>query len=895
MSITHRVRRLLVAGVAGAMVLSLMPAGVAAADEHDVCEGGPVVEFADADSIAEVHLDNVLCMAAYGITIGVDDVPNFAPGNNVTRQQMALFIARTATQTLFGNTDIPEAEEGPFTDLDQGVPAAQANAINWLFSLGITTGTTDTTYSPGDPVTRQAMASFIARAHEALGVFELVDVEQAIEDFEGEPFTDVDDIAEVHLDNVLALQALGVVTGFVDGSYGPGEPVTRQQMSAFIIRSVRILDELGLWNGRFIDPDTGEPIDPEVPETPETPVTPPVDPEEPEVPETPETPDVDVEFALALSADPETPVELTEVVFTADLDVNVEDESVEDVPVGLAIFGFTDDIEDALDEDGLVDTDAAVAYEEVDTDADGVAEFVVEDGLPAGEHLVVAWASEEAENIDPAEALDVAALVITVTPFTGIAITSQYQVALAGGDFIWISDGEAVSAFAATAADTYMVDGVASSKGAFQNAMTVGDEITVTADGDNNMFALTNIDTAEILEGVVQVVALTAVDGETIVQFIDPPSGVALRDVPAAIAAGQQYTVDGSPVNFGQFAGSLSTGDFLEAEVLAVDDPDDPTTWDFRHNLENRSVDGFVLSEASDDASITIDTNPDDVYSPNLASPTAVPGFDDDTFEGVKVEYVEDDVNNTYVVDGNEVGAASFTALVTAAFNQVDDAFDSGTLTFSKVGGNATYEFVRVPGTPPAPVTGVVVAGNSAAGVVVSDTNGVSVTIAFAAGESLTLQGPTAISDTFAITVDGVAATFAEFAGDLSLGDTLTYTAPFGPTNFAGAVALENGELTGRVIAYASETSPTIDIQIANGFVLGGVELNQNAAGADNPFGVLGSQLFTINGETKMITEVHNAFDGENFAVPNVQVTLDEGTNANYSWNFTGVPAGWLS
>lgn len=238
-----------------ALVLALMPAGIASAvvDTSAVCEDAPDFGFADADRIAEVHRANVDCMAAFGITVGVDDVPNFAPGANVTRQQMALFIARMLTQAENGDTVIPEAADGPFEDLDRGVPEAQRNAINWLFERGITTGVTPTTYDPGGNVTRQAMASFIARAHLELGVDPSV-FDQAIADFEGEPFTDLDDIAEVHRGNVLALQALGIVTGFADGSYGPGLPVTRQAMAAFVMRSAPVLDSVGLWNGRFIDP-----------------------------------------------------------------------------------------------------------------------------------------------------------------------------------------------------------------------------------------------------------------------------------------------------------------------------------------------------------------------------------------------------------------------------------------------------------------------------------------------------------------------------------------------------------------------------------------------------------------------------------------------------------------
>ena len=401
MSITHRVRRLLVAGVAGAMVLSLMPAGMAAADEHDdVCDDAPEFEFADADSIADVHIDNVNCMAAYGITIGVDDVPNFAPGANVTRQQMALFIARTATQALNGDTEIPEAEDGPFLDLEQGVPDAQRNAINWLYSLGITTGVTETSYNPGGNVTREQMASFIARAHDELGVFDIVDLEQIIEDFDGDPFTDIEDASEVHRPNIEALQAVGVIGGFADGSYGPALPVTRQQMSRFIMESARVLDSVGRWNGQFIAVDVPTyALDLSiVGETPTTPTE----------PTTPATPTVPVTVSTA-----------TTTTFSTTLIADDGEGDVEGLLMQFAIFGGIDDIMDVVDLDtGVVDTSAIVSLPDpLVLDETGVAEFVYGPGaLPPGTHLALAWAADGEPVFNAGEALAFDFLVFTVVP-----------------------------------------------------------------------------------------------------------------------------------------------------------------------------------------------------------------------------------------------------------------------------------------------------------------------------------------------------------------------------------------------------------------------------------------------------------------------------------------------
>jgi hypothetical protein len=41
------------------------------------------------------------------------------------------------------------------------------DSVARIYGLGITTGTTATTYSPADPVTREQMASFLARLFRA--------------------------------------------------------------------------------------------------------------------------------------------------------------------------------------------------------------------------------------------------------------------------------------------------------------------------------------------------------------------------------------------------------------------------------------------------------------------------------------------------------------------------------------------------------------------------------------------------------------------------------------------------------------------------------------------------------------------------------------------------------
>ena len=90
-------------------------------------------------------------MVGDGITNGTS--PScFSPSVSVSRGQAAAFLWRMEGR--------PVAEPHPFSDVDKGW---QQDPVSWLFAEGITTGTSATEFSPGDPVTRGQMATFLYR------------------------------------------------------------------------------------------------------------------------------------------------------------------------------------------------------------------------------------------------------------------------------------------------------------------------------------------------------------------------------------------------------------------------------------------------------------------------------------------------------------------------------------------------------------------------------------------------------------------------------------------------------------------------------------------------------------------------------------------------------------
>lgn len=241
--VDRSVRRQFTAAMALAMALALLLSGTALAQStsaaaavviDDSCNDVPDAGFPDvSDAIA----DEINCLAAYGITQGKAD-GTYDPNGNVRRWQMALFIYRlvSAADDQLAAVDLPDPSDQGFTDIDQLSQEAQ-DAVNVLAAIGVVLGTTTTTYSPFDNIRRDQMASFINRVQ---GYIQ----EQLGGDPDGFPsnslpFPDVSD-SNVHRDNISGLYGVGIVQGFVDGSYGPGSNVTRRQMALFIMRHFEV-------------------------------------------------------------------------------------------------------------------------------------------------------------------------------------------------------------------------------------------------------------------------------------------------------------------------------------------------------------------------------------------------------------------------------------------------------------------------------------------------------------------------------------------------------------------------------------------------------------------------------------------------------------------------------
>ena len=142
----------------------------------------------------------------------------------------------------------------PFDDVEADDFAH--DEIACLFHADITKGRTANTYVPAGTLTRRQMALFLTRTAAVADELDTGDAIAALPAWDGVaryPDTTAES-AEVRT-AIGRLSQAGVALGFGDGTYRPGEEISRRQMAKFI---VRLLEHLA---GSDLDPPSGDYFD----------------------------------------------------------------------------------------------------------------------------------------------------------------------------------------------------------------------------------------------------------------------------------------------------------------------------------------------------------------------------------------------------------------------------------------------------------------------------------------------------------------------------------------------------------------------------------------------------------------------------------------------------------
>ena len=126
---------------------------------------GPVAEDYFNDDGDSVFEDDINRLAGSGVTRGCNPPANdrFCPDRSVTREQMAAFLARAYGYNDDGGADRFEDDDDSIFETD----------IERLATAGVTLGCNppqNTRFCPGQPVRRDQMASFLARAADLIPI-----------------------------------------------------------------------------------------------------------------------------------------------------------------------------------------------------------------------------------------------------------------------------------------------------------------------------------------------------------------------------------------------------------------------------------------------------------------------------------------------------------------------------------------------------------------------------------------------------------------------------------------------------------------------------------------------------------------------------------------------------
>lgn len=164
-----------------------------------------------SDIASSVHATAIRSLLAGGVVTGFDD-GTYGPNLSINRGQAASLIARAGGYA-------PQPGGARFSDTGGSV---HEDNIRALADAGVIEGFRDGTFRPQDPITRGQVASALGRALEVDGSSRSC-------------FSDT--ATSVHGSRICALTALGVVTGFDDGRFGPALPVDRAQTASLVSRS----------------------------------------------------------------------------------------------------------------------------------------------------------------------------------------------------------------------------------------------------------------------------------------------------------------------------------------------------------------------------------------------------------------------------------------------------------------------------------------------------------------------------------------------------------------------------------------------------------------------------------------------------------------------------------
>ncbi len=164
-----------------------------------------------------------------GLFNGVSDT-EFDPEGTMTRAMAVTIICRLAGVQV-NNSSSSSFEDVPSDEWYTG-------AVVWATGAGITNGTSATTFSPYQLVTREEMATFLMRYADYACI--------SLPENGTAAFTDESSISDWALDAVLRCQSAGILEGRDGGNFDPQASMTRAEAAAVMVRMSEAEGEISL-------------------------------------------------------------------------------------------------------------------------------------------------------------------------------------------------------------------------------------------------------------------------------------------------------------------------------------------------------------------------------------------------------------------------------------------------------------------------------------------------------------------------------------------------------------------------------------------------------------------------------------------------------------------------
>ena len=186
----------------------------------------PISKFTDAKPDAWYH-DGVHWALVKGIMNGTSDT-TFEPNGSATRAMVVTMLWRLAGEPASN-------DPAPFTDVKAG--SWYADAVNWAAETGAVKGTSETTFSPDTPVTREQLAAILYRYAQAQG-----------KGFTGAwmfplDFSDAGSVSEWADEAMHWMTMHGVINGMGDGTLAPRDNATRAQIATMFMRFAEAMEK----------------------------------------------------------------------------------------------------------------------------------------------------------------------------------------------------------------------------------------------------------------------------------------------------------------------------------------------------------------------------------------------------------------------------------------------------------------------------------------------------------------------------------------------------------------------------------------------------------------------------------------------------------------------------